>query len=92
MLWAQLAGIAANFVLGVPMTVAWGAAGAAYAALVGSAVKGGLSYWWYAGGVRAQLGESGALGAAGEPPRPTVLRELPFAAVNSVGLATEEAR
>jgi len=56
-LWSQLAGIGVNLALGVPMVMAWGAAGAAYAALLGSLVKGGLGCWWYAVGIKRLIGD-----------------------------------
>jgi O-antigen/teichoic acid export membrane protein len=56
-LWSQLAGIAVNLALGAPMVMAWGAAGAAYAALLGSLVKGGLGCWWYAVGIKRLVGD-----------------------------------
>jgi O-antigen/teichoic acid export membrane protein len=55
MLWSQMIGIVANLALGVPLVAAWGATGAAYAALAGAAVKGALSWQWYVAGVRRQL-------------------------------------
>jgi O-antigen/teichoic acid export membrane protein len=62
-LWSQLAGIGVNLALGAPMVMAWGAAGAAYAALLGSLVKGGLGCWWYAVGIKQLIGD-----AEGVPP------------------------
>jgi O-antigen/teichoic acid export membrane protein len=64
-LWSQLAGIGVNLTLGAPMVMAWGATGAAYAALLGSVVKGGLGCWWYAVGVKRLVGnDEGSLPAA----------------------------
>ncbi len=59
MLWSQLAGIAVNLLLGAPMLWKWGITGAAYAALLGTIVKGGLGCWWYAVGVRRLIAEQG---------------------------------
>jgi hypothetical protein len=90
MLWAQLAGIGANLALGVPMTVLWGAAGAAYAALVGSAMKGALSYTWYVAGVRRLLAESGEVAPLGaETHSPIISREVTWAVSNGAVLAEE---
>jgi O-antigen/teichoic acid export membrane protein len=91
MLWAQLAGIGANLALGVPMTVLWGAAGAAYAALAGSAVKGALSYWWYAAGVRQLLAEPGEVTPVAEESHSPVVptRDLAWAVSGGAALAEE---
>jgi O-antigen/teichoic acid export membrane protein len=91
MLWAQLAGIGANVALGVPMTVLWGAAGAAYAALAGSAVKGALSYWWYAVGVQRLLTHAVDVAPVVEEVHSLAVptRELGWAALGSAALAEE---
>jgi O-antigen/teichoic acid export membrane protein len=89
MLWAQLAGIAVNLALGLPMVYQWGAAGAAYAALLGSAVKGGLGNWWYAAGVRRLLNDESRINAPHlEGPH---AREMAWASPASAALVTEAA-
>jgi O-antigen/teichoic acid export membrane protein len=67
---SHVAGVAANFALGVPMVVAWGIVGAAYAAFVGSALKAGLVMWWYHRQVSALQAE--APSNAGFPAAPRV--------------------
>jgi len=86
--WSQFAGIAVNLALGVPMVAVWGAPGAAYAALIGSALKGGLSSWWYVDGMRRLRNASGSAA-----PRQESLgrRELEWATSTPRGLASGEA-
>jgi O-antigen/teichoic acid export membrane protein len=55
MFYSYLAGIATNMVLGVPMVAAWGAPGAAYAALVSTVVKSSLDGYWYRAEIRRQI-------------------------------------
>lgn len=89
MLWSQLAGIAVNLALGLPMVYQWGAAGAAYAALFGSAIKGVLGNWWYATGVRRLLDdERGKTSPHLEGPH---AREMSWAGSGPSAFATEGA-
>jgi O-antigen/teichoic acid export membrane protein len=64
MFYSYLAGIASNAVLCVPLVVAWGAAGAAYAALASTAIKSGLDRLWYGAEIRRQCAGEAALEAA----------------------------
>lgn len=66
--WSQLIGIAANLVLGIPMVMRWGAPGAAYAALIGSILKGGLGCYWYISGARKLLVAEGVAAAPSSEP------------------------
>ena len=51
---SQMIGIVVNLALGLPMVERWGIVGAAYASLIGSALKAVLAAWWYAQGVRRE--------------------------------------
>ena len=91
MFYAYLAGIATNIVLGMPMVAAWGAAGAAYAALLSTAVKSWLDRHWYRAEIRRQL----AAAAPQEPQavRPAVVRlpEPAWMTPSAPRLVTEDA-
>jgi O-antigen/teichoic acid export membrane protein len=53
---SHLVGIVVNIVLGIPMVHWWGITGAAYATLIGAALKACLGVGWYLIHVRSQLG------------------------------------
>jgi O-antigen/teichoic acid export membrane protein len=52
---SHLVGIVVNIVLGIPMVHWWGITGAAYATLIGAALKACLGIGWYLLHVRGQL-------------------------------------
>jgi hypothetical protein len=89
---AQIIGILVNLALGVPMVYYRGIVGAAYASLIGSALKAGLGAWWYAAEIkrwRSELSQPPVESTPEEPPLPTApkRRKRSLTTVSSVNSA-----